>query len=244
MINEVYNTVQEQLNKNGRGILSPARFNLFIETTQLNVLDNLIHQYRRSKLRDTRYVRDASLQVLEDVLDTFTKTDTLTRYIGGSIQDYHSLPDDYMAFGSASVDDVEIEKIPSHQKSAINRNRYLKPTADEPVCYVEGNKMYVLPTTIGRITDAATIDEDPYIDEVDLVYYRTPAKPNWTYTLVSGKAIFNQSDSEYQDIELPYAFMGQLVNGVLSQAGLHIRDDFAVQSALSEDKNDFNKDNQ
>lgn len=237
MINEVYNTVQEQLNKNGRGILSPARFNLFAENSQLKLLENAIHDYRRSKIRNERYTGDFSLTVLEDVMDKFSLSATLTRYDGVSaINDYHTLPSDYMAWGSASVDNVNIEKIPSRKKAAINRNRYLVPTTEEPICYIEASKLYVLPTSIGAVGTT-------YIDEVELSYYRTPAKPQWTYTLVSGKSIFNASDSSYQDFELPYLFFGKLVTDILMQAGLHLREELVLQATSAEEKNDFNADN-
>jgi hypothetical protein len=236
MINEVYNTVQALMNKNGRGIISPARFILFAENEQVRLLDNIIHEYRRARNRQERYVHDFSLAMLEDVMETFAKTETLTRYIGSSIEDYHALPTDYMAWGSASVDGNTIDKIPSYKKEAIGKSRYIKATESEPMCYIEGDKLYVLPTTIGKVGSV-------HVDEVDLSYYRTPAKPNWTYTLVAGKAIFNQSDAAYQDFELPYMFFNKLVTGILMQAGVHVREEFVVQSAAAEERNDFTKDN-
>ena len=151
--------------------MSPARFNLLAEETQLEILDDVVHDYRRSKLRSERYTGDFSLTVLEDVMDKFALSTTLSRYDGSTIQSYHALPSDYKAWGSANIDDVNIEKISSRKKSAINRNRYLSPTEDEPVCYIEGRKLYVLPSTIGKVGAV-------HIDEVELSYFRTPAAPN------------------------------------------------------------------
>ena len=94
---------------------------------------------------------------------------------------------------------------------------------------------------MGVIRDGNT---DVAIDEVELTYYRYPKKPKWTYVTVSGKSIFNPSDSALQDFELPYSAYNRLVVGILGKAGVHVRDADVVQYAASEENKDYQKDNQ
>lgn len=237
MINGVYTSTQEHLNKDGRGILSPARFMLFAEGVQIKIQEDVIHDYDRARAGLSPERTGLSRDLLEDVMDVFSSTTTLTRYIEGSLQEYHSAPSDFAAWGDASIDNVPITKVPSRQKALIGRSSHIRATEQEPVCYKEGSKIYVIPDTIGAVGTT-------YFDEVSLTYFRTPIKPNWTYTTVLGKAVFNESASTYQDFELPYIFFDRLVIGILAKAGLHIRDEFVVSQTNNEEKLDFTRDNQ
>lgn len=241
MIDSIYRIVQEMLNKNGYGILSPARFMLFAEAVQLEVLGNYIDEWRNARQKSATYSTDEKLRELEAIIEHFSEPATLTRNIGGSVQKYHALPSDYMMWGNAWVNCVLINKIEAKLKVHVSKDYFVTPSESEPICYVEGNKLYVLPETFGVIRDGNT---DVAIDEVELMYYRYPKKPKWTYVTVSGKSIFNPSDPSLQDFELPYSAYNRLVVGILGKAGMHVRDADVVQYAASEENKDYQKDNQ
>lgn len=240
MIDEVYSLTQDILNKNGRGIITPTRFLHIAKNEQEKVLCNAIDEYVKAKQDVAQSKSDEKFQLLDALIEIFSKTSTLTRTEGLTVQKYHTLPSDYMMWGNASYDGVEIMKVPSKTKDLIKRNYFIKPTESNPFCYIEDKKMYVLPDTIGVITDGNT---DIAINEVALTYYRYPKAPNWTYVTVSGKAIFNASDPNYQDFELPISFKNRLVIGILQQLGMHIRDEAIYQYTSTEDTKEYNKDN-
>lgn len=240
MINEVYTVVQEILNKNGYGLLTPARFVSFAEAAQLKVLDESIDEYRRAKRTAARYDAPDTLGLLEAVIEIFSDTALLSRDDGTTVQNYHTLPSDYMRWGNASVDNVEIVKVPARQKASLERGMFVNPNTTTPFCYIEGQKLYVLPLSIGAIYDGTT---PIALDEVQLQYYRYPAKPNWTYTMVGNQPIFNPGSELYQDFELPYSMMNKLIVEIAAFAGVHIRDEFVMQYASGKEKMDFDKRN-
>jgi hypothetical protein len=179
MINTVYNVVQELLNKNGYGLLTPTRFVYFAETAQLKVLNDAIEEFIQKKRNAARYDSPETLDTLEALKEVFFESTTLSREVEGTVEAYHLLPSDYMRWGSANLDDnTEIAKQEGQYKARLERNRFVTPSLSTPYCHIENNKLYVYPTSIGAIDDNGTLI--PW-DEVTLSYYRYPKKPNWTY---------------------------------------------------------------
>ena len=63
-------------------------------------------------------------------------------------------------------------------------------------------------------------------------YIRYPNAPKWTYvSITSGEPSFDQSQSDYQDFELPLDDEGNLVKKILQYAGMSIREASVVQFA-------------
>jgi hypothetical protein len=241
MVNEVYTQVQNLLNTNGYGILSPTRFVNMAILAQNRVLGDVIDEFDRAKAE--LYVKGMGdrLSVLQAAIDLFTESTTLSRDNGGSISLHHALPDNFMRWGNASVNNLPIERVDARLKHAMRRNYLLEPTELEPKCYIEGNKLYVLPESIGIID----YNNVPIAcNEVELVYYRYPVEPNWTYVMVGGEPMFNPSDSNYQDFELPPSMFHRLVYDILGQAGLHLRDEQVQAYSNVETRTEFQKDNQ
>lgn len=238
MIDSVYNVVQEVLNKNGYGLLTPTRFVYFAESAQLEVFEDVLHEMRIIKRNTERVDSTDTLGLYEAVLEIFSENAILSREDNeGNVQPYHIMPDDYMRWGSAMVDDKPITKIDGEQRPAL-KNYFINPSLSTPFAYIEGHKMYVLPETIGVISDNGTLI--PY-DEVELHYYRYPKKPNWTYETVMGKPVFNPDSELYQDFELPQSMFNPLVIKILSLAGVHMRSESIFQYAENADQKNYQK---
>lgn len=241
MIDTVYNIVQELLNKNGYGLLTPTRFVHFAEAAQLKVLEDTIDEFRVKKREAARVDANDSLATLEAVIEIFSTRDLLSRDVDGVVKDYHPLPDDYMRWGSANLDDnTEVTKQPGKYQARIARNRFITPTMSNPYCFIENNKMYVFPESIGVINDNGTLIP---VDEVHLHYFRYPAKPNWTYETVFGKPVFNPDSTLYQDFELPKSMMNSLVYEIAGMAGVHLKEETIVQYVANAKQEDFQKSN-
>ena len=236
MINEVYNVVQEILNKNGYGLLTPTRFVHFAESAQLKVVGETIDDYRVAKRNAARYDASDVLNTMEAIIEIFADREMLSREVDGELAEYHLMPSDYMRWGSANVDDVEIVKLPSRMKAAVNRNYYVNPVESEPVCFIEGNRLYVYPQSIG------VIDSTP-VDEVELHYYRYPKKPNWTYEMVGKTPVFDSGSEFYQDFEVPASLFNKLVLNISALAGVHLKDADVVQYSFNSAEEMYRKEN-
>jgi len=60
---------------------------------------------------------------------------------------------------------------------------------------------------------------------VQAQYIRYPRDPKWTYvTLYGGEPLFDQTQNDYQDFELPIDDANNLVAKILQYAGISIRE--------------------
>ena len=95
MINEVRQNVLAILNKNNYGYLTPADFNLFAKQAQLEIFENYFYDYdytinKQNAMRSGDGYADI-LKGLEEVIDTFSSTSTLTQVSNNN----YSAPSDY-----------------------------------------------------------------------------------------------------------------------------------------------------
>lgn len=113
----------------------------------------------------------------------------------------------------AGTQQNEIEKVTHTKINMLNNSIYTSPSATYPSYTSEEATLQVYPNTIstaGRIIAQ---------------YYRYPKNPNWTYIeLANGEPIFNQSDAQYQDFEIPLDDENNLIMKILQYAGVSIRE--------------------
>jgi hypothetical protein len=71
---------------------------------------------------------------------------------------------------------------------------------------------------------------------VNATYFRYPKDPKWTYiTLANGEPVFDQSQPDYQDFELPLEEEYKLAIKILQYCGITIRETEVVQYALGQE---------
>jgi hypothetical protein len=175
---------------------------------------------------------------IEEAVETFATTSTLTQFTAASNRFY--LPSvtttgfDYFminkilcydAAGATRVFKGEAEKVTHGKITMLVNSNLTAPTELYPAYTQEGNVLTVYPATINLP------------NEVDANYFRYPKDPKWTYiTLANGEPIFNQSQLDYQDFEVPLEDEIKLVSKILQYAGMSIREIEAVQFGGNEEQ--------
>ena len=244
MINSVRNTVLSVLNKNNYGYISPSDFNLYAKQAQMEFFEEYFSSYNKivnmenSRLSGTGY---ADLRkVTEEAIEIFSQTSTLTQVAPASNRFY--LPsltttgyDYYMinkvlcydGSGAQRVFKGEAEKV-SHSKITMLVNSLLTtPTETYPAYTQEGSVMTIYPSSINLP------------NEVDAQYFRYPKDPKWTYiTLANGEPVFDQSQPDYQDFEVPVEDEYKLVMKILQYAGVSIREMTPVQFGIAQEQHE------
>ena len=105
------------------------------------------------------------------------------------------------------------------------------PSIVYPAYTQEGDAVTVFPNTFNGVND------------VQSQYIRYPNDPKWTYvTLYGGEPLFDQSQGDYQDFELPIDDVNNLVAKILQYAGVSIReaDVFQFGQAQEQQQNQTN----
>jgi hypothetical protein len=74
---------------------------------------------------------------------------------------------------------------------------------------------------------------------VQATYFRYPKPPKWTYvTLSGGEPSFDQSQSDYQDFELPQEDEYKLAVKILEYCGISIRENEVTQFAMAQEQHE------
>lgn len=242
MINSVRNTVLSVLNKNNYGYISPSDFNLFAKQAQMEIFEEFFSEYNKivnmenARMSGTDY---ANLRkALEEAVETFIVTSTLTQVAPASNRfflpsasttgfDYFMINKIlcYDASGPTRVFKGEAEKVTHSKITMLVNSNLTAPTELYPAYTQEGSSLTVYPATINLP------------NEVEANYFRYPKDPKWTYiTLANGEPVFNQSQLDYQDFEVPIEDEIKLVSKILQYAGMSIREIEAVQFGGNEEQ--------
>ena len=228
MINEIRNTVLEIINKDNNGYITPAEFNDFSRTAQLEVHHELFADYSRAVNKRIAHTHTSGHgdipKRLEEVINIFTFDDTLTYNV---LTLRFELPSDMYSTGTIFLANggTEVEHVHHNKILYLNNSSDVPPTETYPVYTQIGDEIKVYPTTIAT-TGSVLIN-----------YVRYPADPKWTWTtLAGGEPVFNQAPGlGYQDFELPKSFEAKLISKICQYAGTSIREEQVVKYMKAEE---------
>lgn len=121
----------------------------------------------------------------------------------------------------------EADKVSVGKITMLNSSLLTQPTNMFPSYTLEGNNINMYPKTINKF------------GQLQAVYFRHPKVPKWTYsTLANGEPVFNQSQSDYQDFELPEEDGYKLAMKILQYCGISIREAMVAEYALGQEQHE------
>ena len=129
---------------------------------------------------------------------------------------------DYAIYSSVGVD---AEKVSVGKITMLNNSMLTAPSTTFPVYTL--NEAGIITTYPNSIKGYGA---------VNATYFRYPLDPKWTYiTLASGEPLFDQTQLDYQDFELPLEEEYKLAQKILQYCGMTIRETEVVQYALGQE---------
>ena len=231
MINEVRNTVLSILSKDNRGYITPFEFNLYAKQAQLDVFERYIYNYSNAIIKQNARMHGEGYsdipKKIAEVLDTFYTIDSLVYE-----DPYFELPSDFYFIQKLVFNNKEVEKV-SHQKilNLLSSNLTM-PNVYYPVYTMTDNY-----DGIAATKNIVQVYPDTIDSNITLHYLRFPKDPKWTYvTLTNGEPVFDQSQPDYQDFEVPLEDEFKLVQKILQYAGISIREGEVYQFAKVEER--------
>lgn len=131
-------------------------------------------------------------------------------------------PVNYLIISQSSK---EAEKVSVGKITTLNNSLLTKPSNIFPAYTLEADYIKAYPTTINQY------------GQVEAVYFRHPLPPKWTYiTLANGEPVFDQSQPDYQDFELPDEDVYRLVMKILQYCGISIRETEVAAFAIGQEQ--------
>jgi hypothetical protein len=123
---------------------------------------------------------------------------------------------------------VEIERVHQNRLAQLLSSNLTAPSFDFPVYVNNGNVINIYPvTTTQPVQTIQTVPapSNNYGPLVTCQYIRYPRDPKWTYlNITGGEPVFDQSQADYQDFELPDDSFADLIVRILQYAGVGIRE--------------------
>jgi hypothetical protein len=135
---------------------------------------------------------------------------------------FQGIKEDYVIYSSVGVD---AEKVSVGKITMLNNSLLTAPSTVFPAYTL--NEAGIITTYPNSIKGYGA---------VNATYFRYPLDPKWTYiTLTSGEPLFDQTQLDYQDFELPLEEEYKLAQKILQYCGMTIRETEVVQYALSQE---------
>lgn len=235
MIDSVRQTVLSILNKNNYGYISPSDFNLYAKQAQLEVFESYFTDLNQAinaenaRMSGTEYA-DMSKGISE-AINVFSVTNPLTQSPNPATPNVFFAPspnttgDDYYLLNKVLAGGIEAEPVSHSKITMLNASLLTAPSTQFPAYTLQGDSITVFPATFNQPGD------------VNAQYIRYPFDPKWTYvSLVGGEPVFDQSQLDYQDFELPIEDEPRLVYRILQMAGMSIREGDVYQFANAEEQ--------
>jgi hypothetical protein len=131
---------------------------------------------------------------------------------------------DYVIYSSKNIN--EAEAVSMGKIMLLNNSLLTAPSNIYPAYTMSNNGIVtVYPSTISGY------------GAVQAVYFRYPRDPKWTYiSLTNGEPVFDQSQPDYQDFELPLEDEYKLVVKILQYCGISIREAEVVQFSMAQEQ--------
>jgi len=131
----------------------------------------------------------------------------------------------YAVFSSSTI--VQTEKVINSKLDLLINSNLTNPSLEFPVYGLQGDTMTFYPSSISNK------------GQVLATYFRYPKAPKWTYiTLANGEPVFDQSQSDYQDFELPLEDEYKLVTKILEYCGISIRENEVTQFGMAQQQHE------
>lgn len=233
-IDSVYQKVLALANKEQRGYITPQEFNLFAEYAQTDIFNKYFDDLRGVKsINVNSDYSDSKISIKERISAFELFNQSLASYSLG----FSNLPNNLYSLGSVTVNwdsidsVVQVQRVDTKEANKYVNTALASPTKNNPIyTQVAGGSMDL--QNNGRIR----IYPQPIgADSVNINYIKKPRKPNWTYVVSNGNALFNATSSNKQDFDLHDSEENNLVIKILQLAGISIKDGGLVQAASQEE---------
>ena len=210
------------INKDNNGYITPEEFNSFAKQAQLEIFNQYFVDFKNSKLGDyklgeTSGYSDITKQ-LDQTIDYFSKNVPLVYNSGTQT---FAMPAGWFLLNALYYNQKEIEHLDQRNVYKLLQSNLTAPNTLYPAYVMQGNDITIYPLTI--------------VNNVETYYVRFPYDPKWTYTVVNGSPLFNQSANDYQDFELTTSDFPKLVVKICEYAGTSIREQEVVANAKQEE---------
>lgn len=219
MIDLIFQIVKTILNKELRGNITPDEFNKIAKIVQDEIFEEYFGDLNIQQNRQNRGLTNKGFanltQLIRQKIERFHAQSTLFYNVGNS---WFELPSNLYFIndnGLLYVNNV-IEESQGADYGYLSAS-IAAPSVTFPIYELFKDAVRVYPTEIK--------------DSVVCRYIRKPLDPKWTYTSVSNVELFDDTISDFQDLEIHLSELPNITIKMLSYLGINIREADVVKYA-------------
>lgn len=206
IIDRVFSLVKIVSNKEQRGDITPARFNVLAEMAQLEYMSKRVGNLNRISDRTGtpkfEFGYDANWRIHEDLRPMIAGPETIPLDGQGNF----NYPYGYIWPDAVhKIDMTPIKRITQDQYPHIKRSAIIAPSSDYPVVIFRGQYGFVDPYQIGSIS---------------MSYLKVPPLPVWGYGVVNNEPVFDANLST--DFSVPPMAANEIALIILQHLGIYL----------------------
>ena len=228
-VDRIYQRVLLLANKEQRGYITPQEFNIFANQAQIDIFEQYfydLNQFLRVSGNDTTHAD--MVDILEEKIGVFETTQNLA--VPGGTGVLNNLQRFYR-LSTVRDENIIYERITKKEARLFQRTPLARPTDLRPAYIVDGVNNRI--TLFGRTPGDINVD-----------YIQRPIRVNWTYIVVNGTALYNDSATDRQHFQLHPSEETELVLKILTLAGFTLKDPDLYQISAGEDTKNIQQEKQ
>ena len=226
-VDKVYQKILTIANKEQRGYITPQEFNLMADKVQLEIFDKYFYDLKTAAHKQTTQFSTDEIETIYEKLNYFWEKKNLTVLAGGVT--YTSLTSDvYKIDNIKTITGELITQLTGTEAGYTEHHPLLRAGAVENKHYTwrfygmsseQSNKVvfHGLPAGTGT---------------VEIEFWRRPSYPQWTYVVVDGRALYNQTQAIH--FELHPSEEEALVTRILQLFGVIVQRQDLQQAAMTD----------
>lgn len=214
MIDEVFQLVNFISDKNGRGYIPPASFNLLAKQCQLEFVSSRLGNIKQLNQKGVPPYGYKSNRRIDIDLRPFVYGPVP---INITPQGNFNYPYDFMWPDAWHKNDfTEINEVASDEYPSIKKNNIIGPTEDYPVIIFRNPYGFI----------------DPYtIESFMMSYVQYPKDPVWGYDVVNDQSVYNESKST--DFTVKNISMMDITALIIEKIGVFLEDGQLTQYSIA-----------
>ena len=221
-IDRIYNTIQDQLNKDQLGYLKPMSFNNYLNNSIRKVYNDYLTELKTAIRKKSSHLEGRNMaeysEHVRQLLEYFSKVTPLS-----PINNFVDLPVDLEFVEDVyTYANVRIDKVPYSTLINLQTNIYATPNDCSPKCAKIGDKLEIYPE----------------IKTIKLHYLRKPKSAKYTFQDNNGRPLFDATAADFQDVDLPESSIDEVISLTFEMAAIGIRELQLAQLANQEQQTD------
>ncbi len=213
-VDQVYKTVQRILNKEQRGYFPPNEFNFFADLANTEVFENYFYELNQYMAQPAVDEDEEKYGVISELLtEKIHMFEQETSVSSGQVN--FSDIEDFYRFGDINGAAYDLEEVDEKEFKKIFRSPLTSSRGGNGIFYRNLNGLFT--------NSSAT-----------LTYVRKPVTPNWAYTTMAGKPLYDGATSV--DFELHPSDLPDVVVKIAGYAGVAIKAPDVAQAVTAKEQ--------